>query len=45
MYAAIEMQAVSAVITLEMLFCNRYDKKEYEKTDRIMDMLLFLNLL
>lgn len=45
MYAAIEMQGVFAVITLEMLFCNRYDKIEYEKTDRIMDMLLFLNLL
>ncbi|MCH4192631.1 MAG: histidine kinase [Butyrivibrio sp.] len=44
MYAAIEMQVISAVITAEMLFCSRYDKREYDMADRIMDTLLILNL-
>lgn len=44
MYAYIEVQMISAVITLILLFCNQYEMKQATRFDKLMNLLFAINL-
>jgi two-component system LytT family sensor kinase len=43
-YASIEMQLISVTITLLLISCKRFDREHYLATDRLMNMMLWVNL-
>ena len=45
MYSFIEVQLISLVITVLLLFCNRFGKKVYTDSDSLMDIMLWVNLI
>ena len=42
-YAYIEVQLISTVITLLLLICNRFSRKQFAEIDRTMEIMLWIN--